>query len=157
MLLAPADNPGGVVNLFPRAKARAMDRILREHRARLADEFARAIEGLTCDPAEHCADRWCPDCIRRIQSKADAALVRRLGGAAARAGADVSAPGRTGEPAGERTQDEPEPASVALSAAGLPSQTVAVHDQSGRTIWARLDGGVLTLADYPVAWRGGEP
>jgi hypothetical protein len=45
-----------------------------------AEEIARAIEASVCPPGEHCTDRFCRDCIRYQQARADAATARRIGG-----------------------------------------------------------------------------
>lgn len=50
-------------------------------RALTAEEIACAIEQALCEPAENCADRFCPDCIRYRQAQRDAAAARRIGGA----------------------------------------------------------------------------
>jgi hypothetical protein len=48
-------------------------------RAAMAEAIARAIEDAVCPPAQGCKDRFCPDCIRWRQARADAATARRLG------------------------------------------------------------------------------
>lgn len=50
----------------------------REYRAYVAEMIARAIEDSVCEPGEQCANRFCPDCVKHTQAKADAALARKM-------------------------------------------------------------------------------
>jgi hypothetical protein len=50
----------------------------REYRAYVAEMIARAIEDSVCEPGEQCANRFCPDCVKHAQAKADAALARKM-------------------------------------------------------------------------------
>lgn len=50
-------------------------------RAGLAEEIASAIEKAVCEPGEQCSGRFCADCVKYAQMKADAATARRIGGA----------------------------------------------------------------------------
>ena len=76
----PADL-GATIGICLDAKAchRRQDRN-REHRQWVAEEIARAIEESVRTPGEQCADRFCQDCVRYSQSRADAALARKIGG-----------------------------------------------------------------------------
>ena len=50
----------------------------REYRTYVAEMIARAIEDSVCEPGEQCAGRFCPDCVKHAQAKADAALARKM-------------------------------------------------------------------------------
>lgn len=50
-------------------------------RADVAEEIASEIEKSVCEPGEQCANRFCKDCVRHEQAKADAATARRIGAA----------------------------------------------------------------------------
>lgn len=63
------------------AKQSAMSALLARHRSMVAGDIAAAIEASVCEPGEHCAERFCPDCTRYRQAQADAATARRIGGA----------------------------------------------------------------------------
>jgi hypothetical protein len=63
------------------AKRRAIDVMLGQHRATVAEDIAVAIEKSVCAPGDQCADRFCADCTRYRQAQADAATARRIGGA----------------------------------------------------------------------------
>lgn len=62
-------------------KHRAIDVMLAQHKAVVAEEIAVAIERSVCEPGDQCAARPCPDCTRYRQALADAATARRIGGA----------------------------------------------------------------------------
>lgn len=58
---------------------RGWGRRLRREVAAERERIARAIETSICEPAEQCARRFCPDCLRYQQAQQDAALARRGG------------------------------------------------------------------------------
>lgn len=48
------------------------------HRRQAERREYRAIEDSVCEPGEQCANRFCPDCVKHAQAKADAALARKM-------------------------------------------------------------------------------
>ncbi len=64
---------------FLSASPSAVDRMLAQHRAVLADEFALALLGSMCSAGTHRAGSS-SHCIQCGQVRADAAVVRQLGG-----------------------------------------------------------------------------
>ncbi|MGO8884435.1 MAG: hypothetical protein ACLPUO_29680 [Streptosporangiaceae bacterium] len=66
---------------FSSASPRAIERMLEQHKATVAAEFAQALLGTLCTSGKHRAgsSTLCTQCS---QARADAAVVRQLGGIA---------------------------------------------------------------------------
>ena len=79
IILAADEMAAALIEKHARTPQQATDLAVRQARSEVADQIAQSIETLLCEPGEHCADRFCPDCIRHAQARDDAATARRIG------------------------------------------------------------------------------